>query len=132
MADDDIPELVRTLTAAGFELANVERKSNFLLFHLARADEFGIPIRYLLAYAGQQRISSGDTEVLGKIAAREAASVVIVGDAQETSTKHVVLSSDELFGKLGGTVSSVLPLEPGYGEELVTLGFNNILMTAPA
>ena len=126
MPDDEIPEFVRTLTAAGFELSTVERKPNFLLFHILRTDEFGIPIRYLIAYAGKQRISPGDAEVLRKLATHEAASVVIVSDSQEKSSDQVVLSTDELFGKLGGTVSSLLPLEPDYADRLVTLGFNKL------
>ena len=124
MGDNEIPDLVRTLTAAGFELSNVERKSNFLLFHLERADEFRIPIRYLSAYAGQQQISSGDAEVLRKLGDRDGASVIVVSDSQATIADHVVLTTDELFGRVGGAVSSMLPLEPEYERDLETLGFN--------
>lgn len=126
MADDDIPDLVRTLIAAAFELTKVERKANFLLFHLARPDEFGIAIRYLLAYSGQEKISSGAQQALQKLAAREGASVVLVSDSHTSSGKLVLLTKDELLGRLGGAVNSMLPLEPEYPAQLELLGYNKL------
>jgi hypothetical protein len=126
LGENEIPDLVRTLTAAAFELVKVERKANFLLFHLVRPDEFGIAIRYLLAYSGKERMSSGDIEVLNKISASEGASLVFVSDSQAPDGKHVLLTPDELFGRLGGVVDSMLPLEPEYSEHLELLGFNKL------
>jgi hypothetical protein len=126
LGENEIPDLVRTLTAAAFELVTVERKANFLLFHLVRPDEFGIAIRYLLAYSGKERMSSGDMGVLEKIAANEGASLVFVSDSQVSDGKHVLLTSDELFGRLGGVVDSMLPLESEYPEHLELLGFNRL------
>lgn len=127
MDDNEVPDLIRTLTAAGFELSNVERKPNFMLLHLVRADEFRIPIRYLLAYAGRGRVSSSDAKVLGKIADRDGASaVVVVSDSQGSIPDLVLVTKDELYCRLGGPVSSMLPLEPEYGRDLVTLGLNKL------
>jgi hypothetical protein len=104
----------------------VERKANFLLFHLVRADEFGIAIRYLLAYSGKERMSSGDIAAVEKIAALEGGSLVLVSDSQASDGKHVLLTTGELIGRLGGVVNSMLPLEPEYPQQLELLGFNKL------
>ena len=124
--ENEIPALVRTLTTAAFNLVQVDRKTNYLLFRLVRPDEFGMSIRYVLAYSGEQRMSMADVESVAKVAAHEGASVVLVGACGEYAGDYVCLSPDELFGKLGGAVNSMLPLEPEYADQLETLGYNRL------
>jgi hypothetical protein len=124
MLEGEVPTLMRSLLAAGFQVTSVERKPNYLALHLVRADELGIGIKYVLAYAGDSPISSADAEGLRKLAAREGAALVIISSGANIAAELVVLTKAELFGKLGGVVSSILPFEPEYGTQLITLSQN--------
>jgi len=118
---------MRTLLAAGFEVTRVDRKPNYLALALVRPDAFGIGVKYLLAYAGDRLISTADIDVLKKLSSREASSLVVVSNNQvsrEDST--VVLTKAKLFSLVGGIVSSVLPLEPEYGNHLTILAKNQL------
>jgi hypothetical protein len=127
MPENEISNLMRTLLASGFEVTTVDRKPNYLALHLLRTDEFGIDIRYVLAYAGDSPISTADAEGLRKVAKRDGSALVVVSSAnKDLPADLVVLSKPELLGKIGGVVSSVLPLEPEYGEQLKTLGQNKL------
>jgi hypothetical protein len=126
LLEEETPTLVRTVLAAGFEIDRVDRKPNFLALHARRVDEFGNKNRYLIAYAGDSAISESDAEVLGKLASHEGSALVIVSSNPSLKTHAALLTKSELFGKLGGVVSSVVPLEPEYGEHLVALASNKL------
>lgn len=112
--------------AAGFDIDRVERKPNFLALHTGRSDEFGNTNRYLIAYAGDSPISDADAEILRKIASLERSALVIVSNNISLNTDAPVLTKSELFGRLGGALSSVVPLEPEYAEQLLTLASNKL------
>ena len=126
MAEQEIPNLVRTMLGAGFDIDQVERKPNLLAVHMRRSDEFGNRIRYLLAYAGEALISAADAEGLGKVAHKDGASLVIVSNNTDLSSELTVLTKAQLFGKVGGAISSVMVLEPEYGDYLKKLASNSV------
>jgi hypothetical protein len=64
--ENEIPDLMRTILAAGFEVNIVQTKPNYIVMELFRTDEFGIRMGYILAYAGDGLISSADVEALKK------------------------------------------------------------------
>jgi|HubBroStandDraft_6_1064221.scaffolds.fasta_scaffold286576_2 hypothetical protein len=67
LAEQEVPNLVRTMLGAGFNIDQVERKPNLLALHMRRSDEFGNRNRYFLAYAGEAPISPADAEGLRKV-----------------------------------------------------------------
>jgi len=79
-----------------------------------------------LAYAGDGPISHADSEILKKIALHSRASLVIVTSNTDLPSDLVVVSKNQFFGRLGGIVSSVVPLEPEYGSQLVILAKNKL------
>lgn len=127
MSEEELPNLMRTLLAAGFEVTRVERKPNYLALALVRPNAFGSRIKYLVAYAGDRLISDADVEGLEKLSLREASSLVVVsGNINVARNSVVVLTKSKLFSLMGGVVSSVLPLEPEFGDQLTTLAKNQL------
>lgn len=127
MPEEELPNLMRTLLAAGFEVSRVDRKPNYLALNLERPDEFGIGIKYLLAYAGDGVISDADIDGLKKPAASQSSSLVIVsGNTNIPAGSAVVITKAKFFGLVGGVVSSVLPLEADYGTQLTVLAKNKL------
>jgi hypothetical protein len=127
MPEEELPNLMRTLLAAGFDVVRVDRKPNYIAFTLERPDEFGIGIKYLLAYAGDGVMSDADIEGLKKPAVSESSSLVIVsGNTNIPTDGAVVITKARFFGLVGGVVSSVLPLEPDYGAQLTVLAKNKL------
>jgi hypothetical protein len=125
MPEEELPNLMRTLLAAGFDVTRVDRKPNYLALTLGRPDAFGIGIKYILAYAGDRLISMADLEVLKKLSAKESSALVVVSKNQSSSEDStVMLTRAKLFSLVGGIVSSVLPLEPEYGDQLRILAKN--------
>ena len=114
------------MLGAGFDIDQVERKPNLLALHMRRSDEFGNRIRYLLAYAGDAVVSSADAEGLRKVAHSEGASLVIASNNTNLSSNLTVLTKPQLLGKVGGVVSSVMVLEPEYGDCLKKLASNSV------
>src|SRR5260370_30264294 len=118
---------MRTLLAAGFEVTRVERKPNYLALSLVRPNVFGSRIKYLVAYAGDRFVSEADVEGLEKLSLREPTSLVVVsGNTNVARNSVVVLTKSKLFSLMGGVVSSVLPLEPEFGDQLTTLAKNQL------
>jgi hypothetical protein len=126
MAEAELPNLIRTIFAAGFELIRAETKPNYVALWLEREDEFGNAVKYLLAYAGNNCISVADCAALQKLALHHASLLVVVGSNTDLGANVRVLSPSKFFGRMGGVVSSVLPLEPDFGTQLVMLGKNEL------
>jgi hypothetical protein len=127
MPEEELPNLMRTLLAAGFDVIRVDRKPNYLALTLERPDEFAIGIKYLVAYAGDRLISDPDIEGLKKLSSSESSSLVIVSNnANIPRESAIVVTRAKFFGLVGGVVSSVLPLEPEYGGQLAILAKNQL------
>lgn len=127
MPEEELPNLMRTLLAAGFDVIRVDRKPNYLALTLERPDEFSIGIKYLVAYAGDRLISDADIEGLKKLSSSESSSLVIVSNnANIPGESAIVVRRAKFFGLIGGIVSSVLPLEPEYGGQLTILAKNQL------
>jgi hypothetical protein len=108
LSEEELPNLMRTLLAAGFEVTRVDRKPNYLALALVRPNAFGSRIRYLVAYAGDRLISEADIDGLEKLSQREASSLVVVSrNTNVTRNSIVVLTKSKLFSLMGGVVSSV-------------------------
>jgi len=123
--EGELPNLMRTLLAAGFDVRNVDRKPNYVALSLSRVGAFGIDVSYLLAFAGEGIVSEADVEALKKVSARDHSALVIV--ARNTNIPEegcVVIQKSKLFAQMGGIVSSVVPLEPEYGDQLGLLAKN--------
>jgi hypothetical protein len=126
LALNEVPEFVRTLFASGFDVLSVTHKPNFTLIDAVRHDEFGLAHKYLFAYAGEQSISKADHNILGKLTRSTNAPLVVISDKDAPNEGRVVLTRSQFFGKVGGAISSILALEPEYGERLRELGFNRL------
>jgi hypothetical protein len=124
--DGEVATLIRTLFGAGFLVNNVQRKPNYLAISAKRFDEFGIATPYLFAYAGDKLLSNADSVALTKVAGTHQAALIIIGEISGPPTNLIVLTKDVLFAKFGGAISSLLPLEPQYGSQLITLARNEL------
>jgi hypothetical protein len=126
LAQNEVPEFVRTLLASGFDVLAVTPKPNYTLVNATRHDEFGLAHKYLFAYAGEQTISGADRNALDKLSRYINAPLVMISEKDTPDEGRVVLSRSQFFGKVGGPVSSVLALEPDYRQRLRELGFNRL------
>jgi hypothetical protein len=119
--------IVRTLLGSGFVVTNVARKPSYLVFHSRRSDELGVSTNYLLALSGDSRLSRTDIAGLRRTATFHSASLVIIGEPPEAGGDGLpVISPEDFLRKLGGAISSYLPLETSYPEQLTTLGLNKL------
>src|SRR5579859_6618246 len=108
--EQEIATVVRTLLSSGFLITNVQRKPNYLAISAKRFDEFGIAAEYLFGYAGDQMLSAADCAALSKVAKYNGAALIAVGRGTGDG-EMCVISREDLFGKLGGAITSNLPLE---------------------
>ena len=122
--DRKIPTIVNTLIGSGFQFLNVTSKPAYLLLRVYRADEFGIPRRYVIAYSGDNTLQAPAIAGLRKVATNDSAPLVIIGTAEKSDPTIPVLTLDQFVGQMGGSVPSFLPLEPGYPTQLAALGIN--------
>src|SRR5437588_1947971 len=123
---NQIPKIVRTLVGSGFALEKVDRKPTYIAFDVYRSDEFGVRWRYLLAFSGDDGISSSDVDGLNRIASHGKASLVIIGSVASKRPDVPVITMKEFEGRLGGLIPSFLPLQSDYPAHLATLGLNKL------
>ena len=116
-------EVVRTLVASGFVLRGSETRTNYFAALAERTDLLGIQVRYLVAIAAC-RLNAADVTSLSRTAQREHAGLVIVGTVEQAPADASVLTYEQFADRLGGSIFSMLPFEPEYGQRLVTLGHN--------
>ena len=124
--ESQIPKIVRTLVGSGFVLEKVDRKPNYIVFDVYRLDEFGVKLRYLLAFSGSDGIPSSDVDGLDRIASPTKASLVIIGSVKVSRPDIPVITMREFEGRLGGLIPSFLPLQENYPTHLATLGLNKL------
>jgi hypothetical protein len=119
--------VVRTLVGSGFQVKNVVRKPSCLVFHATRRDEFGVEATYLLALVGEAKLSTAEVNGLKKTASYQSASLIIIGETVDPDIEGVVIVTySDFMQKLGGAISSYLPLETTYGQQLNILGQNSL------
>lgn len=123
---DEVATLIRTLVGAGLTVTNVTTKPHFLVINARRFDEFGNAANYLFAYCTSGILSSGDCHTVRKLADNSRASLVIAGGADQAPAGCVPISKADFLAKLGGAVSSLLPLDPNYASDLLTLSLNRL------
>src|SRR5947208_5808548 len=104
--------IVRTLLGSGFEVTDSIRQPSFIAFRAYRHDEFGAKWEYLFAFSGESRLSIPDIMGLRKIASKDNASLVVIGAAERLEEPPLIVPIDDFIARLGGSVSSFLPLEP--------------------
>jgi hypothetical protein len=123
----DLATIYRTLISAGFVVINFSRKPTYIAFHAYRSDEFGVKTKYLIAFAGPNKFSPTDLSALHKSAKYRSESLVIVGETEALPVEGApVIPPDIFLQRLGGAVSSYLPLEPFYPKHLEILGGNKL------
>lgn len=126
-ASIDLGTIHRTLFSAGFIVTNFSRKPSYIAFHVFRSDEFGVKAKYLIAFSDSENFSPVDFNALQRSATYHSEYLVLVGSTSESKTDGIPLISPEIFfQRLGGTVSSYLPLESFYHEHLEILGRNKL------
>lgn len=119
--------IVRTLVGSGFIVSNVSRKPSYIAFHTQRSDELGVRTKYLLAFSGETKLSSTDVAALKRAASYHSAALVIIGYANnQRESEFPVIAPEEFLQRLGGAISSYLPLESFYADHLKTLGSNKL------
>jgi hypothetical protein len=116
--------IVNTLIGSGFHLANVTSKPTYLLFRVARRDEFGILLPYVFAYSGNDTIKATSISALRKVSENDKAPLVIIGSAENADPTIPILTMNQFVGLMGGSVQAFLPLEPEYPAHLAELGLN--------
>lgn len=123
----DIGTIHRTLFSAGFVVTNFSRKPSYIAFHSFRTDEFGVRANYLIAFSEGEKFSPTDYKALQRSATYHTEYLVLVGSINEAEVSGIpVISPETFFQRLGGTVSSYLPLEDFYPEHLEILGRNKL------
>lgn len=123
----DIGTIHRTLFSAGFIVTNFSRKPSFVAFHVFRQDEFGVKANYLIAFCDDEKFSPTDCKALQRSAGYHSEYLVLVGSIDESDGDKIpVISPETFYQRLGGTVSSYLPLEDYYPEHLEILGRNKL------
>jgi|SRR5882724_9300820 len=119
-----IPTIINTLIGSGFHLQNLSSKPSYLLLRVYRRDEFGIAQPYVLAYSGDTVLKAPAIAGLHKVALNDDAPLVIIGAAESAPADVPVLTLEQFTGRMGGAVTSVLPLEAEYPTQLAELGLN--------
>jgi hypothetical protein len=115
------------LVGAGFTVTNTTTKPSYFVAHAKRFDEFGIASRYVFGYCTSGALSAADRATLNKLALENLASLVIAGNIEPgTDGVGVCIGKEDLLAKLGGAVMSLLPLEPEYTAQLLSLAKNQL------
>jgi hypothetical protein len=122
----ELATFIRTLLGAGLTITNVSTKPNFTVVNAERFDEFRLSSRYVFVYCTSGALSRADCRTINKLVEETHAALVIAGDTEERPITGAVLSKQDLLSRLGGAVSSLLPLEPNYPAELVILSSNHL------
>jgi len=123
----EISTLVRTLLSVGFRITDTHHKPSYIALSAARRDEFGVENRYLFAcVAAHRELAEDDVRSLKNAAQHDGSALVIVGCVSPTPSDVPVISDKELFGRLGGPVTALLPLEPEFPERVRILGYNEL------
>lgn len=120
------PVIVRTLLGAGFRITRPLPAPNYLGLLTNRDDEFGALSKRLFAFA-ESTLSMADIRALQQVAQREGVPLIVVGDCEDTPGVEVIaVTAEEFMGRLGGSISSFLPLESDFGTQLLELGLNKL------
>jgi hypothetical protein len=125
--DQVLRQVVGTLISAGFRIVNTHRKPYYAALTVGRRDDFDVENRYIIACCEPDYVlTEGDVRSLERQADSERASPIAIGKAISASESVRILNLDEFFGRLGGAVSALLPLESEYPERLRLLGHNRL------
>jgi hypothetical protein len=125
----EVATFIRTLVGAGFAVTNTTTKPNYFVAHAKRFDEFGIESTYVFGYCTSGIPSEADCVTLKKLALETQSALVIACDSTAAAGiggEVVSISKDDLLAKLGGPVTSLLPLEPEYEAQLRLLAKNQV------
>jgi hypothetical protein len=130
--------LIRTLVASGFIIEKVEPKPNFTALLGWSVDQFGVPQRHQFAFAEERQLPRADVEMLTKLARRRRAAPVVIGQVSPGAIDAdpngglpgpdsvTVRPLGAFLARLGGGITSYLPLEPEYASQLSALGRNQL------
>jgi len=120
------PVIVRTLLGAGFRITRSLTGPNYLGLLTNRDDEFGALSQRLFAFA-EEPLSGTDLRALQQVSQRERVPLIVVGECGDTPGVDVIaVTAEEFMGRLGGSISSFLPLEGEFSAHLSELGLNKL------
>ncbi len=122
----ELVTFIRTLLGAGLTITNVSTKPHFTVVNAERFDEFKLSSRYVFVYCTSGALSRADCRTINKLVEETHAALVIAGEVEERPIIGAVLSKQDLLARLGGAVSSLLPLEPDYPGQLALLSSNHL------
>lgn len=117
--------VIRTLMGSRFQLVSGTRKPSYMLLEMDRYDEFGHKSPYMFAHC-ERKLAEAEILGLKSIADGKGIPLIVIGEIDGTNYDVICMSESKLFGKLGGSIQSFLPLEPDYGEHLTILGRNSL------
>lgn len=97
------------------------------MLRASRRDELGVNTKYLLAFSGGNKLSAADVAGLRHTASFHSAALVVICDVCEDELNDLpVIAPEDFIQRLGGAISSYLPLESFYNEHLVALAHNKL------
>ena len=119
----DTPETsiaVRTLLAAGFTIDNADRHGSHIEVDCARADLFGITVRYRCCIFDADSPPSGEATRLADTASRDNRLAIVISKTVGSEC----LAWSEFLDGLGGAVPSWHALGPDFRDTFLTLARN--------
>lgn len=114
---------VRTLLVGGFTLDSVIRNPGYAVLLMRRQDEFGALQSYAFAITADRPMTSTEIATAVITAEYHRSQLVVVGTS---CTDVASMEWDRFLNLFGGPIYSSSPLEAGFGEQLVELGYNRV------
>lgn len=121
-APTEVPTLIRTLVAAGFEITDARRQPRAIIVECTRDDAFGDPIPYLIAVTDEDAPPEDDRANIIRDAERDHRRCVLVAAAPGPGW----WSWDDFLEVLGGAVSTWRALGPDYPRALTAVAHNEL------
>lgn len=121
--NEQVAVAVRTLLAGGMLVDSAHRKPEYFAVSCHRVDDFGVSIPYLVVL-GADHVSAQAVAAAAQHAEHEGAHLVVVADEVDSEEDHISWAA--FLARLGGALTSWLPLEPEFAARLEELGHNRL------
>lgn len=118
----EIPIVIRTLVTGGFTVDDAQRKPGYILINAHRFDEFGAINSYSFV-VGESHLTKNQIDAARIAADHQNAKLVIVGSCD---LDVPTMPWSRFINLFGGPVISTSPLEPGFSDELIMLGHDQL------
>lgn len=118
----DIATFGRTLTVAGYQITDFDRRENYAYCHCDWLDPFGLTVRYLIALTDAQRFDPAERESLTREAQADNRTPLLIAGEPDTS----VVAWRDFVQVLGGAVPSWRALTDSFASEIQVLAANQL------